>query len=156
VPLVGVGVAVGVGVGVAVAGPLAEADGLGDGELDGVEGSALGVAGDVPVEEGSGEVAGTGVPVAEAGWLVADADTSIGAAGGGATASATPAAIAAMPPTAPAPSSTGVHEEALFVPDSGPSTVTGCLPVVRPDHHRSSAPIVSAPAGAAGWGERVL
>ena len=101
-----------VGVGVAVAELLAEGDGLGDGELDGVDGSALGVAGAVTVDEGTGEVEGTGVLVAEAGWLVSDADTSTGAAGGGAAASAIPATIATRPPTAPAPSSTGVQEEA--------------------------------------------
>jgi hypothetical protein len=97
-----------VGVGVAVGEALAE----GDGELDGVDGSALGVAGAVPAEEGSGEPEGTGVPVAAAGWLVSDADTSTGAAGGGAAASAIPATIATRPPTAPAPSNTGVQEEA--------------------------------------------
>ena len=37
---------------------------------------------------------------------------------------------------APAPSSTGVHEDAWFIPGSGPSAATGCLPVVRPDHPR--------------------
>jgi hypothetical protein len=101
-----------VGVGVAVAELLAEEDGLGDGELDGVDGSALGVAGAVTVEEGTGEAEGSGVLVAEAGWLVSDADTSTGPAGGGAAASAIPATIATRPPTAPAPSNTGVQEEA--------------------------------------------
>jgi hypothetical protein len=101
-----------VGVGVAVGERLAEGDGVGDGELEGVDGSALGVAGVVGVEEGSDEAEGTGVPEAVPGWLCADATTSTGAAGVGAAASAIPAAIAAMPPTAPAPSSTGVHEEA--------------------------------------------
>jgi hypothetical protein len=125
-----------VGVGVAVGELLADGDGLGDTEPDGVDGSTLGVAGDVAVEEGRGEVDGTGVPVAEAGCLVSDAVTSTGAAGGGAAASAIPAAIAAIPPMAPAPSKTGVQEEALFAPDPGPSTVTGCLPVVRPRHPR--------------------
>jgi hypothetical protein len=91
---------------------LAEGDGVGDGELEGVGGNELGVAGAVAVEEGTGEVEGTGVPEAEAGVLVFDADTSTGVAGGGAAASAIPAAIAAMPPTAPAPSSTGVQDEA--------------------------------------------
>jgi hypothetical protein len=86
---------------------LAEGDGVGDEELD-VVGSALGVTGAVTLEEGSGELEGTGVPVA--GWLVSDAST--GVAGGGAAASAIPATIAAMPPTAPAPSNTGVQEEA--------------------------------------------
>ncbi len=99
---------VAVGVGVAVAELLAEGDGVGDEEL---VGSVLGVAGAVAVEEGSGELEGTGVPVAE-GWLVSDADTSTGAAGGGAAASAIPAAIAATPPMAPSPSNTGVQEEA--------------------------------------------
>jgi len=99
-----------VGVGVAVGERLAEGDGVG--ELEGVDGSALGVVGEVGVEAGSDEVEGTGVLVAEAGWLVFDADTSTGVAGAGAAASAIPAAIAAMPPTAPAPSSTGVQEEA--------------------------------------------
>jgi hypothetical protein len=114
VPLVAVGVAVAVlvGVGVGVAELLAEGDGLGDGELDGVDGSALGAAGAVAVEEGSGEVEGTAVLVPEAGWLVSDTDTSTGAAGGGAAASAIPATIATMPPTTPAPSNTGVQEEA--------------------------------------------
>ena len=74
-------------------------------------GSVLGVAGAVTVEEGSGELEGTGVPVAER-WLVSGADTSTGAAGGGAAASAIPAAIAAMPPMAPSPNNTGVQEEA--------------------------------------------
>ncbi len=113
-PLVAVGVAVGVlvGVGVAVGEVLAEGDGLADGELDGVDGSALGVAGAVTVDEGTGEVEGTAVLVADAGWLVSDADTSTGAPGGGAAASAIPATIATRPPTAPAPSSTGVQEEA--------------------------------------------
>jgi len=91
-------VGVPVGVGVAVGEPLAEGDGVGDGELDGVDGSALGVAGAVTVEEGSGEPEGTGVPVAGAGWLVSDAFTSTGAAGGGAAASAIPATIATRPP----------------------------------------------------------
>jgi hypothetical protein len=91
-------------------GELAEGDGVGGGELDGVDGSALGVA--VSVEEGSGEPAGTGVPVAEAGWLVSDAETSTDVAGGGAAASATPAAIAATPPSAPSPSNTGVQDKA--------------------------------------------
>ena len=68
------------------------------------------------MELGKGEalvsfLEGNGVPVA-AGWLVSDADTSTGAAGGGAAASAIPAAIATMPPMAPAPSSTGVQLEA--------------------------------------------
>jgi len=102
-----VGVAVGVGVAVA---ELAEGNGVGDEGLDGV-GSVLGVAGAVTVEEGSGELEGTGVPVAER-WLVSGADTSTGAAGGGAAASAIPAAIAAMPPMAPSPNNTGVQEEA--------------------------------------------
>ena len=105
-------VGVPVGVGVAVGEPVAEGDGVGDGELDGVDGSALGVAGAVTLEEGSGELDGTGVPVAEAGVLVSDADTSTGVAGGGAAASAIPATSATRPPTAPAPSSTGVQEEA--------------------------------------------
>jgi hypothetical protein len=133
---VGVAVLVGVGVGVAVGVLLAEADGVGDGELDGVGGSELGVAGAVTVEEGSGEPEGTGVPVAE-GWLVCDAVTSTGAAGGGAAASAIPAVIVAMPTTAPSPSSTGIQGNACFAPDSGPSAVTGCLPVVRPTHRSS-------------------
>jgi hypothetical protein len=89
---------------------LPEGDVLGDGELDGVDGSALGVAGDVTVEEGAGEAEGTGAP--EEPVLVADATTSTGVAGGGAAASAIPATIAARPPTAPAPSNTGVQEEA--------------------------------------------
>ncbi len=105
-------VGVTVGVGVAVAELLAEADGVGDGELDGVDGSALGVAGAVTVDEGSGEPEGRGVPVAEAGWLVSDAFTRTGAAGGGAAASAIPATTATRPPTAPAPSNTGVQFEA--------------------------------------------
>jgi len=96
---------------VAVAELLAEGDGVGDEALDGV-GSALGVAGAVTPEDGSGGLEGTGVPVAEAGWLVSDADTSTGAAGGGAAASAIPATTATRPPTAPAPSNTGVQEEA--------------------------------------------
>jgi hypothetical protein len=107
-----------------------------DGELDGV-GDGLGVAGAVPVEEGIGE------PVA-AGWLVVGVDTTIGAAGGGAAASAIPAVIAAMPAMAPTPSRTKPHGNGFFppgpapsavtggVPDSGPSAVTRCLPVVRP------------------------
>lgn len=132
-----VAVAVLVGVGVAVGELLAEGDGVGDGELDGVGGSELGVAGAVTVEEGSGEPEGTGVPVGE-GWLVSDAVTSTGAAGGGAAASAIPAVIVAMPAMAPSPSSTGIQGKAGFVPDSGPSAATGCLPVVRPTH-RSSA-----------------
>lgn len=142
-PVAGAGVAVAVlvgepvGVGVAVAELLAEEDGVGDGELDGIGGSELGVAGAVTVEEGSGEPAGTGVPVGE-GWLVCDAVTSTGAAGGGAAASAIPAVIVAMPTMAPSPSSTGIQGNACFVPDSGPSAVTRCLPVVRPTH-RSSA-----------------
>ena len=123
-----------VGVGVAVGEPLAEGDGVGDGELDGVDGSELGVAGTVTVEEGSGEPEGTGVPVAGAGWLVSDAFTSTGAAGGGAAASAIPATIATRPPTAPAPSNTGVQLEARFGPVSGPSAATGCLPVIRPNN----------------------
>jgi hypothetical protein len=90
---------------------LPEGDVLGDGELDGVDSSALGVAGDVTVEGGAGEAEVTGAPE-EAGWLVADATTSTGVAGGGAAASAIPATIAARPPTAPAPSNTGVQEEA--------------------------------------------
>jgi hypothetical protein len=69
-------------------------------------------AGAVTLEEGSGELKGTGVPVAEAGWLVSDADTRKGVAGGSAAASAIPATIAARPPTAPRPSNTGVQEEA--------------------------------------------
>ena len=101
-----------VGVCEAVGEPLGEGDGVGDGEPEGVGGNELGVAGAVAVGEGSDDVEGTGVLVAEAGWLVFDADTSTGVAGGGAAASAIPAAIAAMPPTAPAPSSTGVQEEA--------------------------------------------
>ena len=101
-----------VGAGVAVGERLAEGDGVGDGERDRVDGSALGVAGAVTVEEGSGEPEGTGVPVAEAGWLASDADTSTDVAGGGAAASAIPAVIAAMPPSAPSPSSTGVQDEA--------------------------------------------
>jgi hypothetical protein len=88
---------------------LAEGDGLDDGELDGVGGNELGVAGAVAVEEGTTEAEGTGVP--GAGWLVSDADTSTDSAGGGAAASATPAVIAAMPPRTPAPSSTTVQEE---------------------------------------------
>jgi hypothetical protein len=106
--VVAVGVLVGVAVGVAVGELLADGDGVGDGELDGAGGSELGVAGAVTVEEGSGEPEGNGVPVA-AGWLVSDADIRTGAAGGGAAASAIPAAIAAMPPMAPSPSSTGVQ-----------------------------------------------
>jgi hypothetical protein len=101
-----------VGVCEAVGEPLAEGDGLDDGEPDGVDGNELGVAGAVAVEEGTGEAEGTGVPEAVPGWRCADAATITGSAGGGAAASAIPAAIAAMPPTAPAPSSTGVHEEA--------------------------------------------
>jgi hypothetical protein len=101
-----------VGVWVAVGELLGEGDALRDGEPDGVDGSALGVAGDVAVEEGATEPEGTGVLEAEAGWLVADATTSTGVAGAGAAASAIPAAIAARPPTAPAPSNTGVQEEA--------------------------------------------
>jgi hypothetical protein len=150
--LVGVGVAVDVplgvalGVGVGVGEALAEGDGVGEGELDGV-GRALGAAGAVTPEEGSGEEDGTGVPVGEAGWLVSDADTSTGAAGGGAAASEIPATIAARPPTAPMPSNTGVQEEALLGPGSGPepgpATVIGCLPVVRPTTRRSSRPMVA-------------
>lgn len=105
-------VGVPVGVGVTEGEALAEGDGVGDGETDGVDGRTLGVAGAVTVEEGSGEPEGTGAPVAEAGWLVSDAFTSTGAAGGGAAASAIPATIATRPPTAPAPSSTGVQFEA--------------------------------------------
>jgi hypothetical protein len=153
--VVGVGVAVAVlvgvpvGVGVAEGELRAERDGVGDGELDGVGGGELGVAGAVTVEEGSGEPAGTGVPVAE-GWLVSDVVTSTGAGGGGAAASAIPAVIIAMLPMAASPSSTGFQGNGCFgpdsgpsavtggVPDSGPSAVTGCLPVVRPTH-RSSA-----------------
>jgi hypothetical protein len=52
------------------------------------------------------------VPVAGAGVLVSDADTSTDVAGGGAAASAIPAVIAAMPPSAPSPSHTGVQDEA--------------------------------------------
>jgi hypothetical protein len=96
-----------VGVCLAVGELLAEGDGVGDGERDGVDGSALGVA----VEEGSGEAGGTGVPVAEAGWPVADVVTSTGAAGGGAAASAIPATTATRPPMAPAPSNTRVQDE---------------------------------------------
>lgn len=139
---------VGVAVGVAVGGLLADADGVGDGELDGVGGSELGVAGAVTVEEGSGELEGNGVPLAE-GWLVSDADISTGVAGGGAAASAIPAAIAAMPPMAPSPSSTGVQLAAGFGPDSGLSAVTGCLPVVPPQPPAgSSAPMVATRAAA--------
>jgi hypothetical protein len=83
----------------------------GDGELAGVDGSALGVAGAVAAEEGDGEAEGTGVPEAEPGLLDADATTSTGETGGVAAASATPATIARMPPTTPAPSSTVVQEE---------------------------------------------
>jgi len=101
-----VAVAVAVGVGLGVGDLLAEGDGVGDEEMDGV-GSALGVAGAGTLEEGSGEPDGRGVP--EAGWLVFDADISTGVGGGGAAASAIPAAIAAMPPRAPAPSNTGVQ-----------------------------------------------
>jgi hypothetical protein len=90
---------------------LAEGDGLDDGELDGVGGNELGVAGAVAVEEGTTEAEGTGVPEAEAAWLVSDADTSTDSAGGGAAASAIPAVIAATPPRTPAPSSTRVQEE---------------------------------------------
>jgi hypothetical protein len=132
-----------VGVREAVGEPLAEGAGLDDAEPDGVDGNELGVAGAVAVEEGTGEAEGTGVP----GLLCADATTSTGSAGDGAAASAIPVAIAAMPPTAPAPSSTGVHEEAWFLPDSGPSAVTGCLPVVRPNTRRSSTPMVATRAG---------
>lgn len=84
----------------------------GDGELDGVDGSALGVAGAFAAEEGDGEAEGTGVPEAEPGLADADATTtSTGETGGVAAASATPATIARMPPTTPAPSSTVVQEE---------------------------------------------
>ena len=100
---------VAVGVGVAVGERLADGDGVGDEEMVGV-GSALGVAGVGTLEEGSGEPDGRGVP--EAGWLVFDADISTGVGGGGAAASAIPAAIAAMPPRAPAPSNTKVQLEA--------------------------------------------
>ena len=132
--VVAVGVAVGVGVAVAVGETLAEGDGVGDGGLEGADGSALGVAGAGTVEEGSGEPEGTAVPGAEPGVLVSDADTSTGVAGGGAAASAIPATIATRPPTAPAPSKTGVQSEAWFAPVSGPSAATGYLPVVRPNH----------------------
>jgi hypothetical protein len=143
-----VAVWVAVGVGVAVGELLAEGDGVGDEETVGV-GSALGVAGAVTLGEGSGEPDGRGAP--ETGWLVYDALNSTGVAGGGAAASAIPATIAARPPTAPAPSNTGVQEEprfvpgsgpsrfvpgsgpSRFVPDSGPSAATGCLPVIRPE-----------------------
>ena len=89
---------------------LALGDLLGEGELDGVDGSALGVAGAVAVEEGDGEAEGTGVPEAGTGLLVADATTSTGETGGVAAASETPATIAKRPATAPAPSSTVVQE----------------------------------------------
>lgn len=83
----------------------------GDGELAGVDGSTLGV-GAFAAEEGDGEAEGTGVPEAEPGLLDADATTtSTGETGGVAAASATPATIARMPPTTPAPSSTVVQEE---------------------------------------------
>jgi hypothetical protein len=101
-----------VGVREAVGELLALGDGLDDRELDGVDGNELGVAGAVVDEEGTGEAGGTGVPEAVAGWLCADATTITGSAGGGAAASAIPATIATRPPTAPAPSSTGVQEEA--------------------------------------------
>jgi hypothetical protein len=100
-----------VGVGVVVGEVLAEGGGLADGEPDGVDGSALGVVGAVTVEEGTGVAEGTGVLVADAGWLVSDADTSTGAAGGGAAASAIPATTATRPPMAPAPSNTRVQDE---------------------------------------------
>ena len=146
-------VAVAVGVGLGVGDLLAEGDGVGDEEMDGV-GSALGVAGAGTLEEGSGEPDGRGVP--EADGLASDVVASTGAAGGGAAASAIPAVIVAIPTMAPSPSSTGIQGNACFVPDSGvvpgsglvpgsgfvpdsgPSAVTGCLPVVRPTH-RSSA-----------------
>jgi hypothetical protein len=101
-----------VGVCEAVAEPLAEGDGLDDPEPDGVDGNELGVAGAVAVEEGTAEAEGTGGAGGGAGLALRRRAYQHRLGGWWCRRERDPGGNRRDAPTAPAPSSTGVHEEA--------------------------------------------